>query len=79
MLPHLGAIARQLRRDAGVKLVRIGASLDKSEASLSRFESGKVQPEHLDETVKAYAEELGISVSEIWAAALEQMCADGRR
>jgi len=71
LLPHLGKAARTLRRERGIKLVRVGAALDKTEAALARFERGEAQPNDLDATIQAYAEELDIDPIEIWQLALE--------
>lgn len=70
MLYHLGQSLREQRKARKVKLVRVGAALDKSEASLSRFESGKTWPNDLDAAINAYADELDITPLEIWTAAL---------
>lgn len=72
MRRHLGQSLREQRKARKIKLVRVGAALDKSEASLSRFESGKTWPNDLDAAVDAYAGELEITPLEIWSAAVER-------
>lgn len=71
MLYHLGRSLRAQRQARKVKLVRIGAALDKSEAALSRFESGKTWPNDLDAAIAAYAGELQLTPLDIWTAALQ--------
>ena len=70
MLAYIGRAARNARRERKVKLVRIGAAIDKSEASMSRFERGQLWRE-LDAVVATYAAELGLEPEELWADALE--------
>jgi hypothetical protein len=71
ILEHIGQVVRERRQAEHVKLVRVGAALDKSEGSLSRFESGQVWAE-LDAVVTAYANELGVEPVELWAEAVER-------
>lgn len=71
MLAHLGRVARHLRQERGVKLVRIGATINKGEGSLSRFEAGQNWSE-IERVVDAYAEELGVTPIELWRAALKE-------
>lgn len=70
-MEHIGQVVRERRQAEHVKLVRVGAALDKSEGSLSRFESGQVWAE-LDAVVTAYANELGVEPVELWAEAVER-------
>lgn len=70
---YLGKACRQLRRERRIKLVRVGARLDKGESSLSRFERGEVQPDYLDQTLESYAEELEVTVADICEVALSFM------
>src|SRR3954453_11054695 len=70
-LPYLGSAARAVRREHHTKLVRVGARLDKSESSLSRFENGRTWPNDLDAAMDAYAEELGVSPLVILERAVE--------
>lgn len=83
VVPHLGAACKTARLAAnhgkGVKLVRIAAALDRSESTLSNFEKGKVQPDHVDRVVAAYAAELEISALELWADALKLASEEGIR
>lgn len=71
MLKHLGRVAKARRRKREMKLVQIGAALDKSEGSLSRFEAGESWKQ-LEETVNAYAKELDVEPDELWEAALAE-------
>lgn len=70
MVAHLGHALRELRKAHKVRLIEIAYPLRKSEASMSRFEGGRVQPVDLDAVVNAYATELGLEPLEIWAEAL---------
>lgn len=72
LLPHLGRAARDHRRRAKLKLVRVAYSLNKAEATMSRFERGEVQPNDLDRVVAAYAREVGVEPIDIWADAMER-------
>jgi predicted transcriptional regulator len=58
MVVHLGKALRELRRQKRIRLIEIAYPLRKSEASMSRFEGGRVQPTDLDAVVNAYAAEL---------------------
>ena len=74
-MPYLGHACRDARLAAnsgrGIKLIHIAAELDRSEATMSRFERGEVQPIDVDATVLAYARELEINPLALWAAALD--------
>ena len=79
MVKHLGQVCRELRagthplrEGARVKLIRVAYVLDKSEATMSRFERGEVQPASVDNVVNAYADELGLEAFDIWVAALNR-------
>lgn len=71
LLHYLGSAARAVRKEHHTKLVRVGARLDKSESSLSRFENGRTWPNDLDAAMDAYAEELGVSPLVILERAVE--------
>lgn len=77
VVPHLGHAARKRRLAADVKLIRVAYLLDRSEATLSRFERGEVQPADVDAVVLAYARELGINPLALWADALELARTEG--
>lgn len=70
MLHYLGRVAREKRKAQRIKLIRIAYQLDKSEATMSRFESGQTWHD-LERAVAAYADEFGEDPFDIWAAALE--------
>lgn len=77
VVPHLGRAARNARKAAEVKLIRIAYVLDRAEATLSRFERGEVQPADVDAVVLAYARELEINPLALWADALDLARTEG--
>lgn len=77
VVPYLGKAARARRRAAKTKLIRVAYALDKSEAAMSRFERGEVQPDDVDAVVLAYARELEINPLALWADALELARTEG--
>ena len=77
MIRILGAVCGEMRREQKLAATRIGYNLrggkGKSESAIFKFERGEHQPEALDELVAAYAYELEMSESAIWAIALERL------
>lgn len=75
---HLGAIARNRRKNSGAILGQVLATLKvqfdvtlKSDGALSRFERGETTPRHLDAVIAAYAVETNDNPADYWAEALE--------
>lgn len=67
----LGAVARGLREDAQRKAIHIASKADKTEATISRFETNKTKTfPDADGLLPAYARDLEIDELAIWEAAL---------
>jgi transcriptional regulator of aromatic amino acid metabolism len=71
MLYWVAEAAKELRLGAGRKLVHPAASGNMDQSTLYRFERHQGQPESIDATVAAYADDLDIEPIEIWERALE--------
>ena len=67
----LAVAAKELREAAGRKQVHIAASMSKDQSTVYRFEQGGSVPRELDVFVAAYADDLDIKPSQVWARALE--------
>jgi transcriptional regulator with XRE-family HTH domain len=66
----VGRAAREARREAGVRLVRVAAAAELSEAALARFERGETWPKKIDQVLAAYASELRVERAVLLEAAL---------
>jgi transcriptional regulator with XRE-family HTH domain len=71
MLDHLGAAARKVRRETGLRQIDIATTAGVSHVIISRFERGVAWPEQIDAIVDAYATEAGLRPHDLWARALE--------
>lgn len=70
--PYLGHACREARKNSGLRLIEVAYALDKkSEAAMSRFESGQVWPHRVDEVVAVYSDQTGVPAIEIWRRAIE--------
>jgi len=70
-LAFLGQACREMRKEHGVRLIEIAWHLRRGEASLSRFESGKVLPHDTDHVAYGYSEVLNVLPTEIWDRCFE--------
>lgn len=70
MSEHLGAVARQARREAGRTLRQMRTAIGISEATLSRFERGQTWSHTTDALVEGYERELGLPRRDLWARAI---------
>lgn len=71
MVYWLAQAAKELREAAGRKQVHIAASMSKDQSTVYRFEQGGTVPRDLDIFVAAYADDLDVRPSEIWARGLQ--------
>jgi transcriptional regulator with XRE-family HTH domain len=73
--PHfqrsIGQAARAARTERGLKLVRVAAAANLSEATLGRFERGETWPQSIDAVLAAYESELGLEPRAILRRAAE--------
>jgi transcriptional regulator with XRE-family HTH domain len=67
----IARVARDARKAAGVKLVRVAAAADLSEATLGRFERGETWPQSIDQVLDAYESELGLERGTLLERALK--------
>lgn len=71
MLYWIAEAAKQLRLGAGRKLVHVAASGDMDQSTIYRFERHHGQPESIDATIAAYADDLDREPIDVWELALE--------
>jgi hypothetical protein len=71
MLYWLAKACKEARLAAGRKLVHIGASADKDQTSIWRFEKGLGWPRETDLFIAAYADDLDVTPMQLWLMALE--------
>ena len=71
MLYWLAKACKEARMAAGRKLVHVGASANKDQSSVWRFEKGLVWPRDTDVFIAAYADDLDIAPMQLWQMALE--------
>lgn len=72
MLAHLGAACRAARLRARRKQIHIAVALDVSEGTVRHFELGHRWPQNPDRTIRAYADEVGVTPHELWEDALRR-------
>lgn len=73
LLPHLVAVAVELRTNAGLKDYDIASRARASPDTVNRFEAGKGWPTKLDDLLAGYADAGGTTVADIYARALARM------
>lgn len=72
MADVLGSHLKTRRVDAGIKPAKIASHADIDQGTVYNFENGRLI-RRLDEVVEAYAEELGVSPSDLWLEASEKL------
>lgn len=69
MIYWLGQAAQRFREEQGRMRVHIGAEAGHGDSVVWKFEKGR-WPRHPEAMVEAYARDLGLEVTEIWAEGL---------
>jgi hypothetical protein len=78
MLYWLADACTRARKLKGRKQVHVAANVNggRDQSTIARFEDHKAWPRDPDEIVRAYAEDLDVKPSELWAAAIALWQAD---
>jgi hypothetical protein len=71
MIRWLAQAAQEARLEAGRLEVHVAAALNRDQSTINRFEQGKAWPRNPDETIQAYADDLGVDPRQIWTRAIE--------
>lgn len=71
MLHWLAEAARQAREAAGRKQVHVGATINRDQSAVYRFEQANAWPSDPDLMITGYAEDLDISPLDLWQKALD--------
>jgi hypothetical protein len=71
MLRCLGSAARDARRESKKRTLDVAVIVDRDTATVARFERGESWPRNFDEFLDGYAKAIGVNVSALWIAALD--------